>query len=147
MITAAANIDRMTAAAIEPGGSLMLCVVSGWDRVGADVGAGGEVVMSATALVYPLPVSRVVRVEREVAIFDNTMSVFVLALITTYKICTPSVNKFRRKLGRLVVIFITPLIAIALLSIDSAADTYPMNKLWKTSVDASAKVTPLTDCN
>jgi hypothetical protein len=104
-------------------------------------------VIRATALVYPLPVNRVVRIEREVAIFDNTMSVFVLALITTYRICTPSVNKLRRKLGRLVVIFITSLIEIALLSTDSAADTYPMKRPWKTTVVASAKVTPLTDCD
>ena len=107
IITAAANIERMAAAATEPAGSTIPLFFS--VCVGAVVGGGTSVVRTDTAFVYPFEFSRVVRIACDSDNFDKTISGLVLMLTIPYKICTPSTNKLLRKLVMLEVIFTTPL--------------------------------------
>lgn len=106
IITAAANTERMTAAATEPAGSAVPRSIS--VCVGAVVGCGTSVVRNDTAFAYPFVCSSAVRIACDSDIFDKTISGLVLTLTIPYKICTPSTNKFLRKLAMLEVIFTTP---------------------------------------
>ena len=125
MITAAANTERITAATREPVGNAVVPFISSCTGVcvGADEVNGTALVPSVTALMYPFVFRRVVRVECEEDIFDNTISGLVFALTIPYKICTPSANKFRRKLAILEVVDTTPLMKIALVAMSNSSAT------------------------